>query len=110
MVKVLKNKMDITGAAVLLMAFFVAVGFTTAKEMQQTGWYEVEIKDGGSATNPSDQEIREHLPSGPEGDCLNEAGTICAVQLTVTSGSFPSNMKEANDFTNVQINGESYRN
>lgn len=100
------KKLDIAGVAVMLLAFFVAVGFTAAKDMQQQdGWYEVEIE----GPLPENQKIGIHLTNGPEGDCLEEEGTICAVQLTLSGGPFPTNMQEASDFTNVQIDSESYR-
>ncbi len=97
MVKLFKNKVDITGVAVLLMAFFVAVGFTVAKEMQTTDWYEVEIKDGGSPTDPNDQKIGEQYDGEPIGDCdpLNSQ-TICAIQLTLGTGvDKPDTVQEA---------------
>ena len=110
MVKVLKNKMDITGVAVFLMAFFVAVGFTTAKEMQQGGWYEVE-DTGATPGNPENQEIGDYLPNGPQGDCEETSGLICAVELQIETGSsFPSNMHEADSLSSVQILDESFRN
>lgn len=102
------KKLDITGVAVLILTFVVAVGFTAAKEMRQEEWYAVEIE--GDPSELVDQKIGEHLPNGPDGDCLEEDGTICAVQLTIPSGPFPANMQEATDFTNVQIDNESYRN
>lgn len=103
------KKLDITGVAIMLLAFFVAVGFTAAEEMQPT-WYEVEITDLNNPDTPANQKIGEDLESGPEGDCDKGEEIICAVLLEVAPGTpFPSNMQEASSFPGVTIHAESYR-
>src|SRR5690606_27786113 len=109
--KTLFKKLDITGVAVLLLAFFVAVGFTAATEMRQAEWYEVEIIDENEDHDePENQGIGALLPDGPEGDCEDGTENICAVELQLASGSpFPANMHEADSLPSVQILDESFR-
>lgn len=93
------KKLDITGVAVLLLAFFVAVGFTATSNMQPT-WYEVTIADEEEDhDDPNNQEIGDALTGNPTGSC-NPAytQTICAIQLTLGPGvDKPSTVQEAED-------------
>ena len=109
MIKLFKNKVDITGVAVLLMAFFVAVGFTVAKEMQQGQWYQVEID--GNPSDPNNQEITGDYPGGaPVFPCdEQDPATVCAIHFEIDDEApFPSTVAEAEaleaagDIANVQ--------
>lgn len=112
--KAIFKKLDIIGVTVLMLTFSVTFGFTAAESIDDPTWYEVEIRDGGSANNPQDQEIKAALPGNPIGDCIQTSGTICAVNLTLGSSSKPVNMQEAlelhdDDDADLTIEGESFR-
>lgn len=107
--KTLFKKLDVTGVAVMLLAFFVAVGFKAVDDPNLSGWYEVEIE--GDSETPADQKIGDPLSGGPVGDCNKLSGEICAVELNIAPGSsLPANMHEADTLSGVSILDESFRN
>ncbi|SEL57396.1 hypothetical protein [Parapedobacter koreensis] len=94
MINMLKNKVDFTGVAVLLLAFFVAVGFKAPTMRQQPQWYGVE-DTGSTPGNPQNQQIGEALDEEPTGDCNTFPGVICAIELDLDGGTPPSTVHEA---------------
>lgn len=100
--KAIFKKLDITGVAVMMLMFFVAVGFTPADNPNPSGWYEV---INGEEENPSDQLIGDHLSAGPLGDCGEGSEIICAVQLTFTDEEAPkpSTVQDAMDASDVSV-------
>ena len=100
MVKLFKNKVDITGVAVLLMAFFVAVGFKAADSMETTKWYQVTLDDPSSPNDPENQEIGAELSGTPTTPCVSPltTDTICAIQLRLGDGiNVPATVQDAMD-------------
>lgn len=95
------KKFDRVGMMVLLVAFFVAVGFKAAEKMENApAWYEVEITPGTNPDLPENQNIIGEYPTEvPEGDCSLPASSeapMCAAQLNgVLPNSFPITMKQA---------------
>ncbi|GGC22293.1 hypothetical protein GCM10011386_12770 [Parapedobacter defluvii] len=85
MIKLFKNKVDFTGVAVLLMAFFVAVGFKAAERYQGPDWYAVTVTDPSQPNSEAFQQIQGLYPGGtPTTPCDQPtADTVCAVQLTL---------------------------
>lgn len=108
MVKLFKNKVDFTGVAVLLMAFFVAVGFKAAESVQAAQWYQVN-DTGTTPGNPEDQEIGNAIDA-PVDPCLESEGIICAIQLTLSGGaSVPETVAEADTASGVMVGPSRFR-
>lgn len=104
--KTLFKKFDITGLAVMLLAFFVAVGFTAAEEVRQAEWYEVEIiDDEEDHESPENQSIGSLIgPNPPTGDCtLTEENILCAIQLTLDDVPAPSTVAAADTTDGVTM-------
>ena len=101
MVKLFKNKVDFTGVAVLLMAFFVAVGFKAAESMQAPKWYQVTLDDPAFPNDSSNQKINASTPSGwtPTSPCTSSTATYaCGIQLTIGAGEdIPETVEEAEE-------------
>ncbi len=103
--KTLFKKLDVTGVAVLLLAFFVAVGFTATTEMRQAEWYEVTIIDDEEEhDNPENQGIEGALDEEPVFPCDEEDGTICAIQIDMKShNEVPTTVAEADSLDNLGL-------
>lgn len=93
------KKLDIAGVAVMLLAFFVAVGFTAA-ESRQGQWYEVEvINEQDPHDTPSNLRIVPNTggwnPVSPCAESPNDV--VCAIKLELGDVDFPSDYQELLD-------------
>lgn len=100
--KTIFKKFDIAGLAVMLLAFFVAVGFTASDMKLAPQWYEVEIN--GDPTEPNDQEIGEQLGNPPAFPCSEPEGTIYAIQLDMKlHNTVPATVAEADSLHTLDL-------
>jgi len=104
--KTIFKKFDIAGLAVMLLAFFVAVGFTASNMKLAPQWYEVEIIDQDeNHDNPENQAIGNLIgPNPPTGECtLTEENILCAIQLTLDDVPAPSTIAAADTTDGVTM-------
>ncbi len=98
------------GALVALAsAGLFAISWTTIESKLAPQWYQVELKENGDPENLEDFEINPISIGSPTGDCDLGTITLCAVKLEVTSGPFPSNMDEAENFPAVNITARAHK-
>lgn len=105
--KLFKN-FNILGLVAFVAAGIMAISWTEMKVNEEALWYEVEVTDLQDADNPSKQKIKGLYPGPnpgdePTGDCSTIGEILCAVQLEVSSSTFPANMAEAEADPDVEI-------
>lgn len=100
--KLFKN-FNILGLIAFIAAGIMAISWTEMKQKEEAKWYPVELTEGGNSNNLEDYEIGTTPISEPTGDCSTIGEILCAVQLEVSSSTFPANMAEAEANPDVEI-------
>lgn len=105
--KLFKN-FNILGLVAFIAGGIFAISWTEVKKNDEVLWYQVEITDPQDPDTPSKQKIVGLYPGAnpgdePTGDCSNIGEILCAVQLDVSSSTFPTTMAEADADPGVEI-------